>query len=200
MDYPEFAEEIIRMRDDDLFLRDRLIKEGGLGGGYNKEMEALHINNATVLSKIIDAIGYPTSKKVGDDASDAAWLIIQHSISLPAFMRKCRDLLKLAVDNQQADPQKLAYLFDRIAVFEGALQHYGTQFDWDEKGEMSPNPYDDLSKVNQRRLAIGLNTLEEQTELMRKRAKVENHLPPSDFSMHKEKYDQWRMTVGWIEG
>ncbi len=193
------SEKIIGLKRKDVNLRNDLIKKGALSDGYNKEMEALHDSNAKELSQIIDSIGYPTTDKLGKGANEAAWLIIQHSIRQPDFMKKCAKLLENAVNENKADPIKLAYLTDRIAVFEGKPQHYGTQFDWDENGEMSPNPFDDLTKVNNRRKSIGLNTLEEQTQVMRRRVKSENKFPPTDFEERQQKYDEWRKKVGWIK-
>ncbi len=199
MDYKSIAERIIDLKNADLEFRDRLIQNRQLGEGYNEEMEKLHNSNAKILNDIIDTIGYPTIDKVGMDASEAAWLVIQHSIAQPDFMRKCLELLENAVSENKADPVNLAYLTDRIAVSEGRHQLYGTQFDWDENGELSAQPFDDLAKVNQRRKLIGINTLEEQTVMIRTRAKNENQSPPIDFEKRKQEIAKWRKAVGWIK-
>ncbi len=198
MDYKSIAKRIIELKDSDLELRDRLIKKGQLSEGYNKEMEQLHNRNAKILDDIIDKISYPTIDKVGKEASEAAWLVIQHAIGQPDFMKKCLELLEKAVGENKADPKNLAYLTDRVAVFEGRRQLYGTQFDWDENGVLSPNDFDDLSRVNQRRKSIGLNTLEEQTIKIRRQAKNEHESPPTDFQKRKKEFDEWRKTVGWV--
>jgi hypothetical protein len=199
MNYEEVANKIIRLKSEDLEFREKLILSGQLGEGYNEEMANLHNRNTENLNEIIDKIGYPTVDKVGKEASEAAWLIIQHSIGQPDFMKKSAELLRVAVNENKADPKGLAYLTDRIAVFEGKPQRYGTQFDWDDNGEMSPNKFDDISKVNQRRKTLGLNTLEEQTEIMKEKVKNENQRPPKDFEERKREYDKWRKSVGWIK-
>jgi hypothetical protein len=199
MDYKSIAERIIHLRNADLKLRDILVQNGQLAEGYNKKMEKLHNRNAEILNEIIDTIGYPTIDKVGEEASEAAWLVIQHSIGQPAFMKKCMELLENVVIENKTNPKHLAYLADRIAVFEGKPQLYGTQFDWDENGELSPNLFDDLAKVNQRRKSIGLNTLENQTVIIRRQAENENQSPPIDFEKRRQKYDEWRKAVGWIK-
>lgn len=199
VDYKVFAKKIIGLKKVDLELRERLIQERQLGKGYNKEMEKLHNDNAEKLNEIIETIGYPTIDKVGEEANEATWLVIQHSIGQPNFMRKCARLLKNVVSENKAKPKSLAYLTDRIAVFEGRPQLYGTQFDWDKNGKLSPNPYDDLTKVNQRRKSIGLNTLEEQTQVMRRQVERENQLPPADFEERQQDYNEWRKAVGWIK-
>lgn len=199
MDYKCIAERIIDLKNTDLELRDRLVQNGQLGEGYNEEMEKLHNRNAKILDNIIDTIGYPTVDKVGKEASEATWLVIQHSIAQPNFMRKCVKLLENAVNENKAGPLNLAYMTDRIAVSEGKQQLYGTQFDWDENGELSAHPFDDFVLVNQRRKSIGLNTLEEQTVIMRQQAKNENQLPPTDFEKRKPEIAKWRKAVGWIK-
>ncbi|MDF2553198.1 MAG: hypothetical protein K0R77_2473 [Chryseobacterium sp.] len=199
MDHRSISDIIIALKNADLELREKLIASGKLGEGYNEEMAKLHNKNAGKLDEIIDDIGYPTVEKVGKEAAYAAWLIIQHSIGQPDFMKKCVRLLDEAVRKDKADPRNLAYLTDRIAVFENKPQLYGTQFDWDENGELSPNLIDELNKVNQRRKSIGLNTIEEQTEIIRRQAENENHQPPKDFHFRKKEMEDWKKSVGWTK-
>lgn len=197
MKFKTIAETIIDLKEKDLALRGLLIQKGQLGPGYHEEMAELHRQNAAILDEIIDAIGYPTTDKVGQAGSEAAWLVIQHAIGQPAFMKKCARLLEKAVEEQQADPIYLAYLTDRIAVFEGQPQRYGTQFDWDENLKMSPQLFDDLDRVNERRKAIGLNTLQEQIKIMRERVVKEKQTPPADLEARKKEIEEWRKSVGW---
>lgn len=198
MDYSKIAKEIIELQNADLELRDKLIQNGQLFDGYNKEMEALHNENAEILDNIIEKHGFPTIEKVGKEANAAAWLVIQHSISKPEFMKKCAVLLEKAVKENQADAKQLAYLTDRIAVFEDRPQLYGTQFDWNENGEMNPKLFDDLEKVNERRKSVGLNSLQEQIEIIRKQVLRENQKPPADLKARNRQADEWRKKVGWI--
>lgn len=197
MDYKDFADKIIYLKNIDLELRDKLVQNGQLNDGYNHEMKKLHKRNADVLNNIIGTIGYPTLDKVGKDASEAAWLVIQHSIECPEFMKKCAILLEQAVNENKADLKNLAYLTDRIAIFEGTPQLYGTQFDWDENGELSPNMFDNVIKVNERRKSIGLNSLDEQTVIIRAQALKENLTPPANFEKRKKEIEEWKKNVGW---
>jgi hypothetical protein len=199
MKHKGIAEIIVKLKNADLALRSKLVKSGQLSEGYNEEMAKLHKQNTKILNDIIDQIGYPTIDKVGKEGSEATWLIIQHSIGQPVFMKKCAKLLEEQVSDDRANKKNLAYLTDRIAVFENKPQLYGTQFDWDENGELSPNNFDDLIKVNLRRNSIGLNSLEKQTEIIRKQAKNENQLPPTDFEKRKIEMEKWKKSVGWIK-
>jgi len=199
MNFSKIAKLIIELKDADLKFREKLIKEKKLSKGYNIEMEALHIKNAEKLNEIIDEIGFPTIEKVGINASESAWLIIQHSISKPDFMKKCLKLLEnVAIENKVYE-KNFASLTDRINVLEGKPQLYGTQFDWDKNEELSPNEYDDLLKVNFRRLKIGLNTLEEQTQIIRIQAEKENQTVPKNLHEREKEFNHWKRKVGWIK-
>jgi hypothetical protein len=65
---------------------------------------------------------------------------VQHAISLPQFQRQCLALLQAAVTRGEAPAWQVAMLTDRIRILEGRQQLYGTQFDWDANGQMSPLP------------------------------------------------------------
>ena len=198
IDYLEIAEHLISLKDNDLTLRSQLLRDGQLGDGYNEKMQKLHELNTQHLDAIIEKIGFPTIELVGEEASEAAWFIIQHSIDNPGFMRKCAIFLRKAVEDQQANPINLAYLTDRILTFEGKDQLYGTSFDWDREGELSPTKYDDIHLVNARRRSVGLPSLEEQIKIVRLRAEAENETPPYNYQDKKLAYDRWRKEVGWI--
>jgi hypothetical protein len=131
MDFKDIAVKIIDLKNTDLELRDKLVQNKQLSNVYSEEMKELHNRNAEILNNIINEIGYPTIDKAGKEATEATWLVIQHSIGQPKFMKKCVMLLKSAVNENKADAKNLAYLTDRIKVFEEKPQLYGTQFDWD---------------------------------------------------------------------
>ena len=192
------AQKIIDLKNADLALRDKLLKSGQLNDGYNEDMRKLHNSNTKTLNSIIDNIGYPTIDKVGKEANEAAWLVIQHAIENPPFMMKCAQLLAVAVSENKADPRHLAYLADRIAVFKGEPQLYGTQFDWDENGNLAPNLFDNLTEVNKRRRLIGLHSLEEQINIMQTRVIEEKQSPPVDFEKRQQQMLAWKLKVGWI--
>ncbi len=199
MHIKSLADQIINLKRADLKLRDELLKRGVLSDGYHPEMEALHLANAEKLGRLIDEMGYPTPDKVGQEASEAAWLVIQHAISQPAFMLKCAMLLKDAVTQNEELAIPLAYLQDRIATLAGQPQLYGTQYDWDANGQMSPQLLEDLDKVNKRRQSLGLNSVEEQTQIMRERVKQENESPPQDYELRQQTMLDWKRKVGWLK-
>ena len=195
--FPDLARTLIALRDADLELRERLLREGRLNEGYDEEMRAQHDENAAVLAKVLEEYGFPTVTMVGEAGAAAAWLVVQHAIAQPTLMRRYRTLMEGAVARDEARAVQLAYLSDRINTFEGKAQRYGTQFDWDTDGRMSPLPYDDERRVNERRAALGLNTLAEQTAQMRLAAAETT--PPADLGARQRAYERWRRQVGWMD-
>ena len=101
MNYEEMAKIIVGLTKAYIELRNKLILSGQINIGYNEEMKELHNINAIILSGIINKIGYPTTNKVGKEASESAWLVIQHSIEQPDFMKKCLKLLEVVVSKNK---------------------------------------------------------------------------------------------------
>jgi len=60
----------------------------------------------------------------------------------------------------------LAYLTDRILAVEGKPQIYGTQGGLDSNGVIVPRLIEDEEHVNERRKAIGLESIEEYFKAM----------------------------------
>lgn len=199
MNYQSAANEIIKMKDYDLQVRSRLDDTGRLFDGYNKEMEKVHIENAKRLESIIQNIGWPTKDKLGHKAKDAAMLIVQHAISLPEFQRTCLEHIKKAIDQEQEDKFYYAFLYDRICFNERRPQKFGTQFDWDKYGKMSPWTIENPESVNALRQEYGLNTIEEETKTIRHRVKISNQAAPENYEIRQRKIYQWSKKTGWIK-
>jgi hypothetical protein len=194
----ELRRELLEMAAKDLSTREELAADGSLFEGYHARMEAVHRRNSARLSSIIDERGWPGVSLAGEDGEDAAWMIVQHSIGGPAFQRRALELLKDASARGEAPPWQVAYLEDRIRACEGRPQIYGTQYDWDENGEMSPYPQiQDADRVNERRRALGLGTLEENLARMRAGAASSPEKPPADLEKRRKEEDDWARSVGW---
>lgn len=182
----------------DLQTRARLAASGALYDGYHPEMEALHIENARLLERAIEEIGgWPGRSSHGDEGAGAAFLIVQHAISLPDFQRRALNLLLEAAQDGEINIVDTAYLSDRIALFEGRPQLFGTQFDWDETGMLSPAPIEEPGSVDERRASVGLPPLELAIAETRARAAAEGGKPPADHARRKSEFATWARRVGW---
>ena len=189
--------EIVAMAENDLSMRQELVSDGSLASqGYHPRMEALHKSNASRLATIIEQYGWPGTSPVGEDGARAAWLIAQHAIGNPPFMRQCLSLLKRTASENEVLQWHAAMLEDRIRMYEGRHQVYGTQFQPNKNGELAPYPIKDPESVNDRRRAVGLNTLEERMAEMREHSAQEKvSLPPN----WEQEYERWLHSVGWRE-
>lgn len=183
------------MRDHET--RTRLAKSGALFVGYHPEMEAVHLENAAVLEQAFDDLGWPGRGALGDEGASAAFVILQHAISRPDLQRRGLALMLEAIPRGQANALDAAYLSDRIAVMEGAPQTFGTQFDWDEHGLLSPAPIAEPQSVDERRVSVGLPPLTETIAHMRANAAAEGETAPADLQQRRAEYDSWARRVGW---
>ena len=89
-----------------------------------------------------------------------------------------------------------ACLADRIAVFEGRPQLFGTQFDWFD-GELSPAPLAAPEEIDAHRATVGLPPLAEAVTQMRATARAEGETAPADLAARRAGFDSWARRVGW---
>ena len=166
----ELARKLGEMAERDQQLLQELFEIGELPSEkYHPQMRALHESNTSALKKIIKKYGWPGISLVGADGAESAWLIAQHAVSDTKFMSDCIELLNIAIAAGDVEGWQLAFLEDRVRTMSGKDQLYGTQFDVDKEGWPISFPIAEPETVNERRKALGLNSLEERLERMRER-------------------------------
>ncbi|MFD8423528.1 DUF6624 domain-containing protein [Streptomyces sp. NPDC059466] len=133
-----------------------------------REMRLIDADNTAWLKEVIFELGWPGIALVGERGADAAWLIAQHADLDPAFQRRALELLKAAVEAEDASPRHLAYLTDRVLVAAGGPQVYGTQYTDDGDGlNLRLQPVADPGGLDERRAALGLEPAAEYDQRMR---------------------------------
>ena len=190
-------EQLMAMAAEDECVRADLAADRLLFQGYHPRMAEVHRRNATALATIVEKHGWPVPALAGPDGSRAAWLVLQHAIGDPAFQRKGLALLRAAGERGEIPAWQAAYLEDRIRYFEGRPQVYGTQFDWDETGRISPMPVEDADAVDERRRSVGLPPLEEDTRNKREGIARSGESPPRDWARRQREMAAWARSVGW---
>jgi hypothetical protein len=193
----DLARELVGMAEEDQRVRADLAWDGHLFRGYHPKMAEVHSRNAERLRDIIDQHGWPGRTLVGDRGARAAWLIVEHAIAYPQLMRSGLELIRDASRQGEVSQAEVAVLEDRIRVLEGRPQLYGTQYDWDDHGEMSPLPIEDPGGVDARRLAIGLPRLGESTKRVRDGTRAAGELPPADLQQRRQEAETWARMIGW---
>lgn len=160
--------ELLAMRDKDISTRGNLVERGEMDDKeYHPEMRLVHEANNKRMKEIIEEFGWPLESEVGEDGSEAAWLIVQHAVLESAFQEECINLLKEAVKRGEAKGWQLAYLQDRVLIRQGKPQIYGTQHEVKD-GLMQPLPTENPAEVNARRAELDIWTQEEHTDYLQK--------------------------------
>lgn len=127
------------------------------------------------LAKIIDKYGWPGNNRVGANGCFAAFVILQHSSH--EFQKKCLPIVLEANKINEIAGSYVALLVDRIKMFDGEKQVYGSQVVWDEDiGGLKLYPVEDEANVDKRRAEVGLMPI----AVYLKRMGIEYEPPKSD--------------------
>jgi hypothetical protein len=144
---PELRDELLEMMDADQAERT---------GEVSADNDAERTDR---LREIVDEVGWPTFDQVGRDGATAAWVIAQHSDQDVELQEQVLELMRAAVDGDQADASELAYLEDRVAVNDERPQTYGTQVRCGPDGAEPATPLADPEGVDRLRAGVGLDPL-----------------------------------------
>lgn len=186
--------ELLAMRAEDLRVRQELIDVNELGGSYVPRMEAVHIKNAARLRELIALHGWPAEDLVGQDGAEAAWLVAQHAVGEPDFQRQALHYLRDCAAQGRVPPWHAAYLEDRIAMYEGRPQRYGTQWlDDPSDGRARPWKLADPDRVNELRALVGLKPLQPIPERGPELSPQEQQA----ILENQRWWEQWLVRKGW---
>jgi hypothetical protein len=127
------------------------------------ETRAVLRRNSDWLKGVLARIGWFDISRYGAEASQAAWLIVQHSDHDRAWQEQV--LADLAPRVARGDMQRTyyAYLIDRVAVNAGRPQTYGTQGRCDGPGNLILREVADRDNLDRRRADMGLESLADYT-------------------------------------
>ena len=126
--------------------------------------------NFIQIKILFNKYGFPGYNKVGKDGSNNFWLLVQHADKHPTFQDSVLTKMKIEADSGNASLINYAYLMDRVKVNTGQLQIYGTQMILNSaKTSYEPKPTVEPDKLNERRMSVGLPTIESYIETMNKR-------------------------------
>jgi len=185
-------EELTAMAAEDRRVRQELLQAGKLGDGYAPQMEEVHRKNASRLKQIILEHGWPDRDLVGEEGTLAAWLIAQHAIGDPEFQKSALTLIQQKVEHRRVPAAQEAYLSDRIAMYEGRPQKYGTQSVLCPDGQYKRWNTEDPEHLNERRVSMGMPPVEDDPPEMQ---------PTSQSLVEYQHwlvgYEDWLRRTGW---
>lgn len=120
-----------------------------------KDVRKIDSANLVFIKQVLNTNGYPSISSVGENASEAVFLLCQHADKDLKFQKTVLEMMKKLNSTSDVDKAHLAYLTDRVMVAEKGQQLYGTQF-------MNGNklyPIVDSANVDKRRAEMGLGTI-----------------------------------------
>tara|TARA_R110002073_G_scaffold118918_2_gene258893 strand:+ start:28965 stop:29648 length:684 start_codon:yes stop_codon:yes gene_type:complete len=187
----QVAHELIAMEESDQKLEFMVINKDPqtLEPDFFERKDAAQAQNAQRCEKIFNEIGYPTHSLVGQKASDAFWLLIQHADDDPALQERVAIAMKAAVLDDDAPADKFAMLTDRVRINTGRNQLFGSQVQFDLKTcRAMPKPIEDPEHVDKRRAEVGLEPL----------WKYMNGAAELNFMMNTKHYEEIGVTKPWV--
>lgn len=128
------------------------------------EMQRVDKLNQEQICKILDSRGFVGSDKVGN-AVGTFWAVIQHSDV--NIQKKYLPLFREAAQRGDIAKESVAMMEDRINMFEGKPQRYGSQIEEDEHGNPRLYKLLDESKVDEWRSEMGMEPLKDYLRKMR---------------------------------
>jgi len=116
-------------------------------------MKAVDARNRLEVLRIFDRYGWVTNSLAGKDAAHNFWLLVQHET--PEIRQRLLPALEKAAKNGNAPMTDYAYLYDRVQMDLGKLQHWGTQVKC-ENGKPVLYPVDEPAGLDLRRKELFL--------------------------------------------
>lgn len=151
--------------------RDQAVRDSVFGKGSDLDSSAMRLmqqvdmENTTWLKELVSREGWPTRARVGAEAANSAFLILQHAVHDPAFQRMMLDTISQAYQRGEVDGQSYALLYDRVTVQSGGKQRYGSQAQI-RSGRIVFDPIEDSAKVDSLRASVGLPPLAEYRRVL----------------------------------
>jgi hypothetical protein len=133
--------------------------------GQLAALEAIDRSNTARLRQVLTVHGWPGYATVGEDGSDAAWLLVQHATD--DLREYALLLLTDAVNRNDASSRNLAYLTDRVRLRRGEPQLFGTQYTVTEEQGLELYQVQDPERLDERRAVAGLEPHAEYDAHMR---------------------------------
>lgn len=134
-------------------------------GSNSRQMDSLYDamsrQDSADQHRIVEILArrpWPSPDEVGERASMAVFLVIQHGDSLmrATYLPMMREAVKVGA----ARPEDLALVEDRLLTEQGKPQIYGSQVRVDSTGKAKFFPIADEAHVDERRASVGLEPLE----------------------------------------
>ncbi|UVD79344.1 tetratricopeptide repeat protein [Myroides albus] len=170
--YASIISQLETIFDRDQSIRKQYNQTQSIHGNYSNELKAVSdemkkIDQANLqeVEAILVKHGWLGADQIGYKANKTLFLVIQHADL--TVQQKYQTMIADALKKGKVDAKDYATMADRIAMYEGRKQIYGTQVVSIEKGEILLWPIEDIGKINELRKQMGITqTIEEYMSTM----------------------------------
>lgn len=165
VDYRSVKQELQRIYEQDQQIRHAIMAVGMASREavpLFKQMRGLDSINQVYVRQLLATSGWPARSQVGEQAATTIFLVVQHS-NRRLIAQQLPALRKL-VKQGEARQTYAALMEDRLRMFSGKKQRYGTQTaDWvRQNGQLVVWPIQRPARVNRYRQELGFSTTVEQ--------------------------------------
>lgn len=184
VNYDSLRTVLEAMRDEDQEIRRILVDSIGINSPdawpYINKMANIDALNQKKIKEILDKYGWLPQSKIGVKAAEAFFYTIQHS-NVELVEKWIPEFRRLA-DIGEANPRHCAMMEDRLLLWKGKKQIYGTQAsDFRPDKKMAIWPIENPESVNERRKKLGFpQTVEEYAKQMDVIFDINDKLPGED--------------------
>ncbi|MCA3059907.1 MAG: hypothetical protein ING60_08820 [Rhodocyclaceae bacterium] len=126
------------------------------------QMQVVDKANQARLDELVAQHGWPVAKDVGEKAVRGAFLVVQHGRL--DYMRRYESMIAKSAERGDLPKWEFARFDDRLRMYAGMPQRYGTQTNTDEKGIATFWQIEDEANVDKRRAEVGYGPLAEHAK------------------------------------
>jgi len=124
----------------------------------DEQQQKMNVEHMTKLEDLMSSADWISSKKYGKTACEQALSIMKNASG--ERLEPHLDVILKAAENGEANPAQVAYVHDKVLMYQGKKQLYGTQIAFNEKkGINDVYPIQDEANVDKRRAEVGLEPL-----------------------------------------
>ncbi len=131
----------------------------------DEQQQKMYVEHMAKLEEVMGSAGWISSKKYGKTACEQALTIMKNAPG--ERLENHLDVVLKAAENDEANPEEVAYIHDKVLMHQGKKQLYGTQIAFNEKkGINDVYPIEDEANVDTRRAKVGLEPLADALKKM----------------------------------
>src|SRR6267142_5245196 len=167
--------ELLTMVKQDQDIRNELINRGvdHPKNEISARMDAIDSRNTAKMKRIVKRYLWPRAELVGWDGTEAAFLVVQHSPH--SFQKALLPLMQKEFGTGHLSGPNYALFLDRVLAEDGRPQVYGSKAKgFNKDGEPILYPIEDEANVDKRRAEVGLSSLAEYREMMKRIYHLQN--------------------------